>query len=132
MSQCKLANQSARYIIDALNRNITIRHLNISHNDCSSSIYEFSIKLASLLTRHPTLMHANFSNLQFKKEESMFVILAMSTSKNVLALHMTGNELPYYERVFMRSLIAARVTFAAQNDSQRQEVRLNRERYQVM
>jgi Ran GTPase-activating protein (RanGAP) involved in mRNA processing and transport len=33
MSRCKLVNQGARYIIDAINRNISIRHLNLSHND---------------------------------------------------------------------------------------------------
>lgn len=107
--RCKLANQSARYIIDSLNRNCTIRHLNLSYNDLSSSIYEFSIKFASMLTRHPTLLHADVSVNGFKREETMFIVLAMSTSKNFLALHITGNELPYYERIFMRSLIAARV-----------------------
>lgn len=109
LARCKLGNQGARYVIDALNRNTTIRHLNISFNDLSSSVYEFSIKFSSMLTRHPTLMHADITNCGFKREESMFVILAMSTSKNFLSLHLTGNELPYYERVFMRALISARL-----------------------
>jgi hypothetical protein len=81
----------------------------MAHNDLASSIYEFGIKISSMLTRQPTLLHVDVSQCNFKKEESMFIILAMSTSKNLYSLHMTGNELPYYERVFMRSLIAARV-----------------------
>jgi hypothetical protein len=62
LTRCSLGNQSARYIIDALARNCTIRHLYISGNDFASSIYEFGIKLGSILTRHPTLLHADFSS----------------------------------------------------------------------
>ena len=54
-------------------------------------------------------MHADLTQCGFKREETMFVILAMSTSKNFLALHLTANDLPYYERIFVRSIIAARV-----------------------
>lgn len=109
VARCKLSAQSARYIIDALNRNFTIRHLNISFNDFTSSVYEFSVKVASMLTRHPTLLHLDVSQCGFRREECMFIILAMSTSKNFLALHITGNDLSYYERVFLRALISARV-----------------------
>lgn len=35
--------------------------------------------------------------------------MAMSTSKTFLSLHLTGNELSYYDRIFLRSVIAARV-----------------------
>ncbi len=62
----------------------------------------------------------------------MFIILAMSTSKNFLSLHITANDLPYYERVFMRSLIAARVQFAFKGESQKPEIKLNKERNQIM
>lgn len=132
LSSCKLANQGARYIVDALIRNVTIRHMNIAHNDFSSSIYEFSIKIASMLTRHPTLLHCDLSNCGFKREECMFVVLAMSLSKNLLAVHMTGNDLSYYERIFMRALISARVDYNFKHDAQRSLVERNKERYQVM
>lgn len=115
-------------MIDSINRNSTIRHLNISYNDLSSSIYEFSIKFASILTRHPTLLHADLTQCGFKREETMFVILAMSTSKNFLALHLTANDLPYYERIFVRSIIAARVQFAFKNESLKPEIKYNKER----
>ena len=91
LMRCGLNNQSARYIVDALARNVTIRHLNISQNDISSTLYEFGIKLASLLSRHPTLLHANFSSTGLTKEETMLVIAAMSTSKSFLALHLSNN-----------------------------------------
>ena len=39
----------------------------------------------------------------------MFMAMAMSTSKTFLSLHLTGNELSYYDRVFLRSVICARV-----------------------
>jgi predicted ATP-grasp superfamily ATP-dependent carboligase len=58
----------------------------------------------------------------------MFIVLAMSISKNFLSLHITGNDLPYYERIFMRSLIAARVGFAFK-DTSIKDVQRNKERY---
>lgn len=132
VARCKLAHQGARYIIDALNRNSTIRHLNISFNDFTSGIYEFSIKIASMLTRHPTLLHCDLTQCGFKRQECMFIIIAMSLSKSFLALHLTGNDLSYYERVFMRSLISARVQFQFKSEEQRQEIKLNKERAQIM
>jgi hypothetical protein len=45
LAHCKISNQGTRYIIDALNRNITVRHLNLSTNDLSSAIYDFSINV---------------------------------------------------------------------------------------
>ena len=115
--------------MDALNRNSTIRHLNVSYNDFTSSVYEFSIKLAAMLTRHPTLLHCDMTMCGFRREECMFIILAMSLSKSFLALHLTGNDLPYYERVFMRSLVAARIAYAVKPDEKTNEIRLNKERY---
>lgn len=88
----------------------------MSYNDFTSSVYEFSIKLAAMLTRHPTLLHCDMSMCGFRREECMFIILAMSLSKSFLALHLTGNDLSYYERVFMRSLVAARIQFQIKPD----------------
>ena len=36
LSHCRINFQGTRYIIDALNRNVTIRNFNFSHNDLSS------------------------------------------------------------------------------------------------
>lgn len=104
----------------------------MSYNDFTSSVYEFSIKLAAMLTRHPTLLHCDMSMCGFRREECMFIILAMSLSKSFLALHLTGNDLSYYERVFMRSLVAARIQFQTKPDEQRPDIKLNKERYQIM
>ena len=62
-----------------------------------------------MLTRHPTILHADFSSCGWNREETMFVILAMSCSKSFLSLHISNNDMPYYDRIFLRSLIAARV-----------------------
>jgi hypothetical protein len=58
LMKCGLAGQSARYVIDAIARNLTIRHLNLSYNNFESSIFEFGVKVAATFTRHPTLLHA--------------------------------------------------------------------------
>lgn len=55
VSHCRINYQGSRYLIDALNRNQTIRNFNFSHNDLTSATFEFSIKVASIITRHPSL-----------------------------------------------------------------------------
>ena len=94
-----------------MNRNTSIRSFNFSHNDMSSQSFEFSIKAASMVTRHPALMHFNIAQTNLKREEVMFIVLALSLAGCLLSLHITAASLPYYERIFLRSVIAARVGF---------------------
>ena len=111
VSHCKIAYQGSRYVIDAINRNTCLRAFNFSYNDLQTSNYEFAIKIASVITRHPTMMHLNIAHTNLKREEVMFIALALSTAKTLLALHMTSQGLPYYERIFVRAMVAARVGY---------------------
>ena len=52
VSNCKIGFQGTRYIIDGLLRNNDLNGLNFASNDLSSSVYEFSIKIGKILTRH--------------------------------------------------------------------------------
>lgn len=89
---------------------------NFAFNDMKSSKCEFSIKVGAIITRHPNLMHIDFTNVGFSKEEVIFIGLALSMSKTMLGIHLSGNNLPYYSRLFLRSLIAARVDYRFKND----------------
>jgi hypothetical protein len=44
---------------------------------------------------------------------------------------MSGNDMSYYERIFLRALISARVDFGQKNEQQRSLVERNKERLQV-
>ena len=90
VSHCKIAYQGSRYIIDAINRNTCLRMFNFSYNDLSSATYEFAIKLASVITRHPTMMHLNIAHSNLKREEVMFIALALSMAKTLIAVHITA------------------------------------------
>lgn len=111
VSHCKINYQGTRYIIDALNRNKCINNFMFSGNDLSSQSNEFSIKVASMITRHPCLMHIDISNTNLKREEILFIGMSLSTSKTMLSCHLTSGGMTYYDRVFLRSVIAARVSF---------------------
>jgi hypothetical protein len=113
LSQCKISYQGTRYIIDALNRNTSIRYFNFSYNDMASQLYEFSIKIGAVITRHPNLMHVDITKTGLKREEVIFIGLALTMSKTMLSLHMSANELPYYDRIFLRSLMAAKVGYGS-------------------
>ena len=111
VSHCRINFQGTRYIIDALNRNITIRNFNFSHNDLTSESFEFSIRVASIITRHPSLMHIDITNTNLKREEVIFIGLSLPISKTLLSCHLTAQKMPYYERIFLRAAIAARVSY---------------------
>ena len=61
----------------------------------------------------------------------MFIVLAMSTSKTFLSLHLTGNELPYYDRVFLRAVVAARVQTQTKVNNKK-SIQFNKDRSLVM
>ena len=119
-------------MIDALNRNTCIRNFNFSHNDLNSQSYEFSIKVASIISRHPCLMHLDISNTNLKKEEIMFIGLSVPTSKTLLSIHLTSDRLPYYERVFLRAVLNARVAFRKKNVATKKDIRNNAEKNQII
>lgn len=72
------------------------------------------------------MLHCIISQCGLKREEVMFIVLSMSISKNFLSLHITANDLPYYERVFLRAIIAARVQ--TQVKDSKHEIKYNKER----
>jgi hypothetical protein len=92
-----------------------------------SSSYEFAIKLGAIITRHPNLMHIDLSGCGLMKEEVLFLGLGLTMSKTVLALHMSGNTLSYYDRIFLRTLMAAKVDYRFKNDQLRPEIKNNKE-----
>ena len=133
LSHCHISYQGTRYIIDALNRNTVLRFFNFSSNDMCSSSYEFSIKLGAIITRHPNLMHIDISNVGLKREEVLFMGLALYMSKTMVALHMSGNTLPYYDRIFLRTLASAKVSWKFKNDaSVANKIKNNKEFTQIM
>ena len=58
----------------------------------------------------------------------VFIGLSLSTSRVLVSLHLSGATLPYYERVFLRSVIAARVGFKFKGVAQRKAIRGIQER----
>ena len=112
---CKLSYQGTRYMVDGLNRNQGLQFFNFALNDMTSSVYEFSIKVAKILTRHQHLMHLDLTNTGLKKEEVVFIGMALTTSKSCISLHLSANNLDYYERLFLRTLVNARVAYHFRN-----------------
>jgi len=78
------------------------------------------------------MMHIDITNTNLKKEEVIFVGISLSMSKTILALHLTALEITYYDRIFLRSLIAARVGYRFQNDAARKVIKNQKERNQVI
>jgi len=118
VSSCKLAYQGTRYLVDGLNRNTGLQSFNFALNDMNSSVYEFAIKIAKVLTRHQHLMHLDLSGTGLKKEEVLFIGMAVSTAKSCISIHLSGNNLDYYERIFLRTLVDAKVAFHFRNMAQ--------------
>ena len=77
-------------------------------------------------------MHLDVTGCALKREEVLFVGLALTMSKTMLGLHISGNELPYYDRIFLRTLMAANVEYTFKNDAMRQGIKNNKEYTQIM
>ena len=50
----------------------------------------------------------------------------------MLSLHLTAGTLAYYERIFLRAVIAARVGYQFRNLTGKKEVKSNKERNQLL
>jgi hypothetical protein len=60
-------------------------------------------------------MHVDLSSTGLKKEEVLFIGMAISSSKSCIALHLSANNMDYYERIFMRTLVNAKVSYHFRN-----------------
>ena len=78
------------------------------------------------------LMHADLTCTTLCREEVLFIGLALSMSKTMLSLHLSGNTLSYYDRIFLRSLIAARVGFRFKSDAEKDKIKNNKEFTNIM
>jgi uncharacterized protein YjbI with pentapeptide repeats len=116
LSHCRINSSGMRAVVDAIWRNVSLRYINLSFNSMSSKNFEFSIKIAATITRQPNMLHVNLTSVGFTEEEVIFIGLANSMSKTMVSLHLTGNKLSYYNRIFLRTLLAARVDRKRQNN----------------
>jgi hypothetical protein len=99
--------------MSAFNINTSLKYFNFAHNELKSLSFEFSIKLGATMVRHPVLNHLDVTNCGLVKEEVIFLGLALGQSHTLMSLHLSGNQLTYYERMFMRSVTAAKVGYGA-------------------
>lgn len=104
-----------------------MRYFNLALNDLKSSAYEYAIKLGSMICRHPNLTHVDLTRVGFKREEVIFLGMACRQSETLQSIHMTANEIPYYDRVFLRAVMAARVDYSFKSDHLQKEIANNTE-----
>jgi hypothetical protein len=89
--------------------------------------------MAKVLSRHREIMHLDLSGCGLKKEEVLFLGMAVKNSKACISLHMSANNLDYYERIFLRTLVQAEVTYHFRNQAQEVgSIRSQKERSQIL
>jgi Leucine-rich repeat (LRR) protein len=113
VQNCGITGQGTRSMISAFNINTSLKYFNFAHNELKSPTYEFSIKLGASLVRHPVLNHLDLTNTGLVKEEVLYMGVALGNSHTVMSLHLSGNQLSYYERIFLRSVTAAKVGYSS-------------------
>jgi hypothetical protein len=78
-------------------------------------------------------MHIDLCGSGLKKEEVLFIGMAISNSKACIGIHMTGNNLDYYERIFLRTLVNAKVAYHFRNKAEQLSSAKNqKERNQIL
>jgi hypothetical protein len=85
-----------------------------------------------MISRHPNLVHMDLSTTCLQREEVLFIGLALKHSQTMLSLHLTGNKLPYYERIFLRTVLSARVAYKSKNTAGQSKIKNNKEFNHVM
>ena len=78
------------------------------------------------------MQHVDITNTNLKREEILFVGLSLPISKTLLSCHLTAQKLPYYERIFLRACIAARVGFQFRTSTQKKGINSNKEKNQIL
>jgi hypothetical protein len=81
----------------------------------ASNVYENAVKIAKIIARHQEMMHYDLSNTCLSREEVIFIGMALPISRSCIGIHMSGNGLEYYDRVFLRTLIDAKVAYHFKN-----------------
>lgn len=81
----------------------------------NSTIYEFSIIIAKTLMSHDEMQHYDLTATGLKKEEVLFMGMALQKSRSCIGMHLSANNLDYYERIFLRTLINAKVAYHFRN-----------------
>lgn len=119
LQACKISGAGMRFILDGLNRNVGLQFVNLSHNSLVSKIYEFAIKLAKVVCSHEDMVHVDLTNTGLRPEEVIFIGMTLPLSKSCMGIHLSANRLGYYERVFLRTLIDAKVQYHFKNVAQR-------------
>ena len=74
--------------------------------------------MAKILSRHDELMHVDLTHTGLKKEETIFIGMTLPVSKSIISLHLSFNGLGYYDRVFLRTLINAKLVYKFKNKAQ--------------
>ena len=64
------------------------------------------------------IMHLDITGTGLKTEEILFIGMAMSTSKSAIAVHLSANNLDYYQRIYLRTLVDAKVAYHFRNMAQ--------------
>ena len=131
VSNCQLHTQGSRFIIDGMVRNRGLQFLNLACNALNSATYEFAIKLAKILTRHQSLMHLDLTATGLSKEEVIFIGMSLQHSCACVGLHLSLNQMSYYDRVFLRILMNAKVAFKFRNMAQKAGLKTQQEINQV-
>lgn len=77
-------------------------------------------------------MHLDLNGTGLKKEEVLFIGMAISTAKALIGIHLSGNNIDYYERIFLRTLVNAKVAFQFRNKAEEFHKKSQKEKKEIL
>jgi len=119
-------------VANALLFNQSIKFLNLSLNSFASRDYDLSAKLARVIQVHPNLVHLDLTAIQVRREEAMYIGQCLKDSSNLVSCHLTGNQIDYYSRLYLRAQLNAIVQFPMSNTHTAQTTVQGADRTQVL
>ena len=76
-------------------------------------------------------MHLDLTATGLQKEEVIFIGMSLQHSRACIGLHLSLNQMSYYDRIFLRILMDAKVAFQFRNMAQKAGIRTQQETNQV-
>ena len=87
----KISGKTMEFLIEALNQNHSIKHLNFCQNSLAHPDNKIAKMMKDFIASHNELVHVNLASTSMNDYDTLLVIEGIQSNKNMLSAHLEGN-----------------------------------------
>ena len=92
LSWNKISGKTMEFLIEALNQNHSIKHLNLYQNSLTHPDNKIAKMMKDFIASHNGLIHVNLAFTNMNDYDTLLVIEGIQSNKNMLSAHLEGNQ----------------------------------------